>query len=313
MKPWWKPDREIRCAALTRDAGGLLGVSLRLSTQPASTRHRVLGHVRLDDTTLDAASVARLARQLDAKTARWVMQLDRSSYQTLSLPAPPVPEAELDQALRWTLADQLLWPPAEANLAWLRVPQPEQMPGKVAQIHVFASHSQTIDSLSQAFSQAGLDLDAVDVHETAQRNIAQLIGDISEPVALLRISGKHLEFTLSHDGDLHYQRWVPIASPEQADDLQVIEPLLVQIQRSLDHVKRHLHYLPIRRLWLASVWPLADLGDRLRGMLALPVEMLDLSAHLDFTATPDLHNLAAQASLLPLLGSCLRFSKPGPH
>ena len=313
MKPWWKPDREIHCAALMRHAGGLLGVSLRLSRPSARTRHRVLGHMRLDDTPLDAAALARLARQLGAQTARWVMPLDRSSYQTLSLPAPPVPEAELDQALRWTLADQLPWPPTEAHLAWLRVPQPEPMPGKTAQLLAFASRCETIDGLSQAFDQAGLDLAAVDVHETAQRNIASLLGDPTEAVALLRITGPDLEFTLSHDGELHYQRWVGIAPAARADDLEVIEPLVAQIRRSLDHVERHLRELPIRRLWLASAWPLAGLPELLRAQLRLPIETPDLGAHFDFTATPDLHDPAAQATALPLLGSCLRFSEPGPH
>ena len=296
-----------------RQAGGLLGVSLRLSTSPSRARHRVLGHVCLDDTPPDAPALARLARQLGAETARWVMLLDRASYQTLSLPAPPVPEAELDPALRWTLADQLPWPPTETNLAWLRVPPSEQMPGKAAQLLVFASRRETIDGLSQAFRQAGLDLAAVEVHETAQRNVASLLGDASEAVALLRLTGPDLQFTLSRDGELHYPRWVALTPPGRPDDLGLIEPLVAQIRRSLDHVERHLRELPIRRVWLANAWPLADLRDRLRDQLGRPIEIPDLGAHFDFAATPALHDLAAQATALPLLGSCLRFIEPGPH
>jgi len=291
--------------------GGLLGMALQILPEPTRPRYQLLGHAHLVAVDLNANALARLADQIGARKARWVMLLDHADYQTLSLPAPPVPAAELDSALRWTLAEQV--PASDTNLAWLLVPRHEHMPGKPEQMYVFASRRQTVNHIAQLFRQAGLNLAAVDVHETAQRNVASLIATPTEAVALLRINRLDMEFTLSHEGELHYHRWVPNAPIKPIDELQSAEHLVLQVQRSLDYVDRNLHYLPIRQLWLALASPLAGLRELLLSNLTLPVANLDLNAHFDFASSPELRDTALQATFLPLLGACLRFSEPGWH
>jgi len=313
MKSWWKPHRETRYAVVMPVTGGLLGLALQIRPDPASPRCQLIGHAHLDNASLGTDALLQLADQIGARKARWVMLLDHADYQTLSLPAPPVPAAELDPALRWTLAEQLPAPATDACLAWLRVPRHEHMPGKTEQMYVFASRRQTVEGIARLFRQAGLDLSAVDVQETAQRNVASLIATPTEAVALLRINRLDMEFTLSHEGELHYHRWVPNVPQKQVDELQSAEHLVLQVQRSLDYVDRNLHYLPIRQLWLALASPLAGLRELLIGNLTLPVAGLDLNAHFDFAAGPELRDPALQATFLPLLGACLRFSEPGWH
>ncbi len=294
-------------------SGGLLGLALQIRPDPALPRCRLVGHARLEGSELSAEALDRLASRIGARKSRWVMLLDHDGYQTLSLPAPAVPEDELDQALRWTLAEQLSTPPADANLAWLRVPRHDHMPAKTEQIYVFATPRPAIDETAQLFRQAGLDLAAVDVQETALRNVASLIAAPQQAVALLRIDHLDLEFSLSHEGELHYHRSVPSTPLSPLDLLQGAEQLVLQVQRSLDYVDRNLHYLPLRQLWLSMASPVPGLHELLTGNLTLPVQTLDLSGHFDFSACPGLLDTTEQAAFLPLLGACLRFTEANGH
>ena len=132
------------------------------------------------------------------------------------------------------------------------------------------------------FQDAKFPLEAIDVPEMAQRNIAQLFEQQARGLALLAFDDLGGLLTFTAGGELYMARRTEITDAQLTEVQgeareQTLDRLVLELQRSLDHFDRQFSYVGVSRMLMA---PLAvDLGleRHLADNLGVPVETLDLA------------------------------------
>jgi len=168
------------------------------------------------------------------------------------------------------------------------------------------NNDDTVGGLLQQFP-----LEAIDVPEMAQRNVAQLFEQQARGLAMLAFDDIGGLLTFTSSGELYMSRRTEITAAQltevQGEEReQTLDRLVLELQRSLDHFDRQFSYVGVSRLLVA---PLAvDLGleRHLADNLGLPVEMLDLTQVLEFAGAPELRDPSRQGYRLHIIGAALR-------
>ena len=218
----------------------------------------------------------------------------------------------MEQSLRWALTNQVDYPVEEASVAWMKIPTLEQMPNRAEHVYVMVARQDVVTGAEQAFRAAGIDLAAVDVHETAQRNIANLVGKPNEGVGLLRIGRDGVQFTVSYNGELYLDRFVEEAlfddsGADPESELRAMERIALQVQRSLAFIERNMPFITVARVLVAPLPRPMPLEKAISEFLDLPVEALNLADCFDCSQTPTLLHEKNQALYFTALGAALRF------
>ena len=117
-------------------------------------------------------------RRKRASNAPLIALLGQESYQTMMVEAPSVPDDEIKSAIRWKVKDLLNFHVDDAVLDHLPVPGGG---GRPASLYVVAAQAGAIRALAQPYQDAGLQLDVIDIRETAQHNLAMRI---ARPITL---------------------------------------------------------------------------------------------------------------------------------
>jgi len=262
----------------------------------------------------DAAALGKLRKEYKLGGYACSHLLRAGEYKLLLVDAPEVPAAELKTALRWKVKDLLDYPVEQATIDALAVPVSKDSASRSRSVYAVAAPNDTIRERMAAFDGAGFRLDAIDVPELAQRNIAALYEHDERGVAMLSFGpeGEGGLLTFTAGGALYLARRIDIGAWQLQDaneDIrkQHLERLVLELQRSLDYFDRQFHAIPLSRLLLAPFVGAAELRDYLVHNLYVGVERLNLNEAFDFSAVPDLvDNAETQADFLPLLGAALR-------
>jgi MSHA biogenesis protein MshI len=178
-------------------------------------------------------------------------------------------------------------------------------------LYVVVAQETVVQSVAQAFKDAGQRLDAIDVRETAQRNIAAQLEEGEECLCLLRITQEGVQLTFTHRGELYLDRFIgqPMTVLQGSDDFErqrLIERICQQTQLSINHIQTHHAGISVKRVVLCPLPVPLDLLDPLRQQIGLPVETLNLEQIFDFSAVPALQSAAGQARYFVALGATLR-------
>jgi MSHA biogenesis protein MshI len=299
-------------------AGELLAVSVEAK---AGQRPRVLHAQRAPSTGWEPAALATLLGGSASRPGRTVAVLARGDYQIMLMQRPPVPAADLERSVRWQVASQVDFAVDDAVIAHLQVPVP---PGAAREVsgsgpatpeaqglYVVAAQAALVETVSQAFKAARHRVDAVDVRETAQRNLAALAEQADECLCLLRVTQQGVQLTFTHLGELYLDRFIaqPLAAWQAAEPFEkarTLERVAQQALRSVAHMKEHHPHLAVRRVLLCPLPPGLELEAPLREQMGLPLETLDLADVLDLSAVPQLLPAEAQAAFFTALGAALR-------
>jgi MSHA biogenesis protein MshI len=241
---------------------------------------------------------------------RWNMPLARGDYQMMVMPEPPVPEKEMEASLRWSLASVIDFPVDDAVIAWMRIPTAEFQPKAEKQLYVIAARRSLVDEQAGMFLSAKLPLEAIDVRETALRNIAALIGDRNQGLGLLTVGGSGVTTTFTYRGELYLDRFIAQRLDEvvQGDETRLqrfFDRIAQQVQQSMDVLARTYPFIDVSRIVVAPA-PGLDLVEALKGRLRLLVQPLDLAEVLDVSAVPQLRRPDVQARYLFAVGAALR-------
>ena len=292
------------------DAGpdGILGVSLRAAEPRA--KPVVLKCAHLEEPSLDAGSLAQIAKRLSS-SFRWTLPLPRGDYKILVVQQPTVAPEELAQSVRWSLGPMLDFPVDEAVVDWMTIPTAEKLPNRPPHIYVIATHRDIVAQRTQPFLKAKLPLDAVDIRETAQRNIATLAQRGQEGVGMVALNKSGVQITFTYDGELYLDRYIeepidPLVTGDEDARERVFDRITLQLQRSIDFMNRTYPFITIARILVAPMPAPIPLRDYLAANVAEPVEMLDLASLFDFSETPELVEDENQARYFTALGSALR-------
>lgn len=255
----------------------------------------------------DAGALAAFAQQLNAVRQQWSLLLPRDEYRLTVMPEPAVPADELAQSLRWQLAGTLDFGVEDATIDYLPIPTRAWEPERAPELYAVAARGDAVQAHAALFSEARLDLRAIDIRETAQRNIGALLERDGELLVLVAFCDEDVRISFNWQRELYMDRL--IAEPAVHDDTPerraaACERIQLQLQRSLDAVRANYAFMQQARIVIAG----APEGfvDTLGASLPHPVEALDPESLFDLSKSPQLREPRVFMRHFHALGAALR-------
>jgi len=260
----------------------------------------------------DNAASKTLVTDFNLAAHHCTLLLKHGEYQLLQIEKPNVPAEELKQAIRWKLKDMIDYPVEQATVDVIDIPTDPSNARRQAYVYAVATRNELISGYIESlieFSASGLE--AIDIPELAQRNLARYLEQENRGLAMLSINGADGLLTFTSGGELYHARGIDInikhmLSDDSEQKSTLYERLSLEIQRSLDNFERQFPYINVNRLVLAPFEGREDFYDYLKTSLFVQVDRFDLSDIFSLEADVEIGDLAMQASLLPALGAALR-------
>lgn len=255
-------------------------------------------------------SLRSLRRARPVQRQRTVAVLQRAQYQLLAIEAPEVPREEWRDALRWRLKDMVEFPVDNAGIDLLELPAAPTQRRTPSLIAVAAPHT-ALSPLVDAGVDAGLPWHAIDVTETALRNIAALTEEPGRGQALLHVGDTHSTLVVTWQGELLLARHLDVTLEQLLDSdesmrQQTYERASLELQRTLDSVERQFSHVSLARVLVTPGAPLAEFIRYVSDLVYVPVAPFELANWVDLSAVPELADPTAQAAYLPAIGAALR-------
>ncbi len=254
-----------------------------------------------------ADRLALLARELQAAGQRWALLLPREEYRLSVMPEPEVPAAELAQSLRWQLAATLDFPVEDAAIDFMKIPTEAWEPQRTPDIYAVAARGAAVNAQAALFRQARLALRAIDIRETAQRNIAGLFERPDELLAMIAFGKEDVQISFSWQRELYMDRLIaervhPGDTPERR--AAACERIQLQLQRSLDAVRASYPFMQAVRIVVAG----APEGfvTQLKSTVFDPIDELVPEALFDLSRVPQLQDPQVFMQHFHALGVALR-------
>jgi len=250
----------------------------------------------------------RVTKELGVERYQCLTVLPSTDYQLLLVDVPNVLAAELKAAVRWRLKDMLDYPVDDATIDVLDIPVPAAG-ARGHSMYAVAARNDVIQSTIERFTAAAAPLSVIDIGETAQRNIAALFEPPERAVGMLYLFPRQALLTINFRGELHLARRIDAggeqlaAAPAQRDE--ALSRILLELQRSLDHLDRQFPFLAMAKLLLAPEPRESGLAAHLAANLGLPVERAELRDVMEFPDGPAPEGEAAWR-LFHVFGAALR-------
>jgi len=251
-------------------------------------------------------TLARLADEYDLKHFRCTTVMDQADYSLLLTEAPDVPADELRSALRWRIKDLIDFHINDATLDVFDVPG-ENVSGRARPMYAVAARSAAIQQRVDLLGAAGVNLEIIDISEMAQRNLAALLPEDVQGVALLSFNPEGGLLTITKQSELYMSRNFDVgldAFQLGGDQLSYFDRIVLEVQRSLDYFDSHFRQAPIAHLVLAPLpQSIPGLVDHLKANLNVNVYVMDLMKLVDCRQeiAP-----AVQARCFTAIGAALR-------
>jgi len=240
--------------------------------------------------------------------------LSSEDYRLISIEKPIVKDNELNEAILWKISDLLEFPVDDAITDYYALPISERANSN-PMLEVIASQTQTIQALVDLCLHCNLQLQIIDIQETTLRNLATLLPENEQGIAVLHLHKKSGQVTIERQSSIYLNRKLAIGfdrlgfadsflSNEQISMEQ--NGLALEIQRSLDYVESYYGIPPILGL---AVIPLPqdtqDLLNVLNNNHGITARIMDLSAIIDSDILLD---DATQSLCASVIGATLRNS-----
>ena len=261
-------------------------------------------------------SLERVAREFGVKRFRCTTLMKPHEYQILLVEAPAVKPDELKAAVRWRIKDMLDYHVDDATVDVLDVPVPAGAAQRAHYMYTVAARNDAIRATVDRFTAAGLPLAVIDIPDTAQRNIAVRLENDQRGVLALTFDAYGGLITVNHAGELYLSRRLDITTGQLADAdadsdtrARLLDRVLVETQRSLDHCERTYPFFTLGRVAVGPAPGAGLLREHLAANLYLPVEPLELNRLLRLPSEAGGWTAEQQAKWLKLLGAGLRVEK----
>ena len=261
----------------------------------------------LEDATKD---LERVVKELGMERFQCLTVLQPNDYQVLLVDAPNVPAAELKAAVRWRVKDMLDFHVDDATIDVLDIPVDPGGGARGHSMYAVAARNEVIQGCIERFAGAHIPLSVIDIRETAQRNIATLYEPQDRGVALLYLDKSHALLTISFRGELYLARRIDVSieqllHPAGANAEEAMSRIVLELQRSLDHLERQFPFVVVARLLLGPEPQETGLATHLRANLGIPVEPVRLDEVLALGTDAALEGDAAWR-LFHVVGASLR-------
>ena len=243
------------------------------------------------------AKPGRSLRGLDRRRAlgrcRRVLVLSRDQYRTTTLDTPAdVPRADWAAATRWQLKDTVDFAVDSAAVDVLAVPEGTSYRAQAQLIAVAAAEAE-VRPLVELAHRAGLPWQAIDINETALRNLGALVEPPGRAQALLHCQPSHSTLVVTYGGELLASRQFELtlgqlASSNGVSRQQAYDQAVLELQRTLDGIERSFGQVSLSRLVITPMPGLERLCEHLGPLLYVPVAAFDAEAALDLSEVPQL-------------------------
>jgi MSHA biogenesis protein MshI len=260
----------------------------------------------------DASTLTRLRGELKLHRYHCTTLLSGEHYQIHEVEAPNVPAAETKAAVRWRVKDIIDFPVELAVIDVLEIPADPEAPGRNPTLYAVTARKDGVEACTRPFESAHIALNAVDIPELAQRNIATLFEtEDSGGIAMLSFYAEEGLLTFTRAGELYASRRIEIPLAQLLDAnykqrAEHLERIALEVQRSLDHFERQFHYVPLAKLLLGPLPRDIGLQEYLASSIDGVVESADLASVMELSAAPHLGTEEGQSQYLALLGAALR-------
>ncbi len=253
----------------------------------------------------------RAAKDLEFGRHQCLALLPQSDYQMLLVEAPNVPALELKTAVRWRIKDLLDYHVQDATIDVLDIPVQAGGGGRAHSMYAVAARNDVIQGCIERFTAARIPLSVIDIPETAQRNIAALVEPPDRAVALLYVDRAQSLLTITYRGELYLARRIDLGLDQLTAEALARESenrLLLELQRSFDHLERQFAFAAPAKVVLAPTPSQTGLAQHLSANLDLPVEELRFAEILRVDADVLLDRETAWR-LFHVLGAALRYEE----
>jgi len=271
-KGWRREGKGLGLAALGVHASGLSFVRVE---RPPRDRPRVsVAEFRPYAGNDPSKLLTQMAADHNLKRGPCTTVLNEGDYRLLQTEAPDVKAEELKAALRWRIKDLIDFHVNDATIDVFDVPI--ELPGRTALVYVVVGRNDAIRKRVDFMHDAGVALSIIDIPELAQRNLAQLLPEDREGVALLTLNEDGGCITITREGALFLSR--TITGVRMADsDTATYERLLLELQRSLDYFESSFRQSPIMNVVIAPASTEgAALADFFKANLAQRVTLWEM-------------------------------------
>ncbi len=176
--------------------------------------------------------------------------LSISKYQLLQLDRPEVADDEINQALQWSVKEQLF---SEFELA-IDYFDPPVSSSNVKKVNVVAIAEQEICAIRDGVLKAGLNLNMIGVEELVTCNLVESSDDAV--IILKHEDGGQLSLNIVKRNLLYFSRrlrgYENIASFSVEElKMAVVDNLSLEIQRSMDYFESQLRQAPVKKVYLS--------------------------------------------------------------
>lgn len=293
--------------AATGDALHAVGVILD------GERPRLAWHVRHEGASLaDGLRLLSRDKRVNAGT-KVVGLLHRTAYRLVSTEAPDLPREEWRDAVRWRLKDTVDFPVDEAVVDVLEVPQDSSARTARASI-AFLAPSQAPRDMALVADDAGLSWSAIEVPETALRNLSTLAETPGKAHALMVFGQDHALLVITFNGELLMTRTIEVAASALIDSEESRGGALgragLEVLRTLDTYERTNSNAALSGLSVVLPSGTEGMLEVLADLVYVPVKAYELGDKLDMGSAVDANGqpLTTLTSLeeLSVLGAALR-------
>ncbi|MDP1734417.1 MAG: agglutinin biogenesis protein MshI [Sulfuritalea sp.] len=273
----------------------------------AGRKPRVLLADSVENGADAAATLSALKKPMRLDCYRCTALLTHGKYQLIQTDAVAGAPDEAREVVRWKLKDQVEFPVDTAAIDLLPIPSD----GRTPQVFAALSPESTIAPLVQAFQAAKVALQAIDLPEVSQRNLAALFEKDGRALATLVFDDDEGLLTFTLNSELLVVRHVELNARQlmTADDDRrnmLFERIALDVQRSLDNFDRLYSAVPLTHLLVAPIPGVDGFLDYLRTNLTISVVPMDVSSVLDLGAVPALLDPLRQFQCLRAIGAALR-------
>jgi MSHA biogenesis protein MshI len=186
---------------------------------------------------------APLAQGRDLSRAAVSAVLSTDEYQLVQIEAPDVPPEELRGAVRWKLKDIISFPASEAVIDVFEIPEQARYV-ESRMLYAVAARADAVQRVVSLIKPRVRGFDVIDIPELCLRNIAALLPQDEQGVALISLGEHFAQLTLTCRGVLYLARRIDLSrraegSPGEPPALLDVPSLALELQRSLDYYESH--------------------------------------------------------------------------
>jgi MSHA biogenesis protein MshI len=270
---------EALFAGVSLHADGVAGAVLRAMPDGGVSVENVCWHPLQGDASV-LELVPEVIKACDASQVPLTAVLAPDSYSLVQIEKPDLPEEELHDALRWRIKDMVDFPVQDAVFDSFALPK-SLRPGAPELAYVVAVPKETIDQLADTLEKRCTQVRAIDVPELSLRDLVMHTGVDGRIHAYLYLQPAQALIEISGGDEVFITRRIPMAEdllalqPEQ--QLQAMEPLVLEVQRSLDYFESQYGRGAVDQLFVLSASEAAEHAFIHSATLYLTVPVAGLS------------------------------------